>query len=137
MYLPLILFFLSLAGIIVMVGRKLVLVRNGHVVKILHSHPLVPDLERMRIFTVKAVKKSGYVMIFVVIKSYLLSLKFIKDKWKEILSKITEVLAKKNNETGNTSNGNKEASRYLRVISEYREKIRKMKHKIKEEEGIE
>ena len=52
MYLPLIFFFLSLIGIIVMIWRELVLVKNGQVIKAQHSHPFVPDLQKNKTFNI-------------------------------------------------------------------------------------
>ena len=53
-------------------------------------------------------------------------IKELKYKFKKNKNNLSREIAEK-----------KEASKYLRVISEYRYKIRQIKHRIKEEEGIE
>jgi hypothetical protein len=137
MYLPLIFFFLSLFGIIIMLWRELVLVRSGQVTTTTeHLHPFVPDLQKIKYLILKLIKKSGYILIFVTIRSYLLSSKFIKEKSKIILKEIKNKIKKNSGDSLNEITEKKEVSKYLKVISEYRQKIKKMKKMIKEEEGI-
>ena len=135
MYLPLILFFLSLAGIITMIWRELILVRNGQVAVAQHSHPFVPELQKIKHLTFKNIKRFGYLAFFVTFRFFIKSSNFIKTKGKILLKELKKKLSK--NKIENEIIQKKEVSKYLRVISEYRQKIRKIKHKIKEEEGIE
>ncbi len=134
MYLPLIFFILSLVGIIVMIGRKLVVVRNGQTLVVEHSHPFIPDLQKMKHLTFKGAKKLSFIIIFIVLKSFIKSSNFVKTKSK-LLYQILKNKFKKNKPLEETEK--KEVSKYLRVISEYRYKIRQMKHRIKADEGIE
>ena len=136
MYLPLILFLLSLSGMIIMVWRELVLVRNGQVAKTEHSHPFVPDLQKIKHLTFKNGKKFGYVTIFETLRFFIKSSNFIKTTGAMLLKELQSKLKNKNGSADGTAE-KKESSKYLRVISEYRQKIREMKHRIKEEEGIE
>ena len=136
MYLPLILFFLSLVGIIAMIWFKLALVRNDQVVKIQHPHPFVSDLEKIKHSTFKNTKKFGYVALFVTFRFFIKSSNFIKTKSRMLAKELKDKLVKNKNGIGETME-KKEVSKYLKVISDYRQKIRKMKHRIKEEEGIE
>ena len=74
-------------------------------------------------------------MIWIIVRTYLISKNFINNKRKEI----TEIIKNKlhNNHNENILKEKKEVSKYIKIISEYRQKIRKIKHKIKEEEGLE
>jgi hypothetical protein len=137
MYLLLIFFSISLAGIVIMISRELVLIKNGHISKTEHLHPFVPELLKIKQLTIKGIKKTSYVLIFISIKSYLLSSKFIKEKSKLIAQKIEKRFKKDIQNFSEEMIEKKEVSKYLKIISEYRQKIRQMKHKIKEEEGIE
>jgi len=137
MYLPLILFFLSLISIIIMIGSKLVLVRNGQVIKAQHSHPFVPELQKIKHLTFKNAKKFGYTTLFVTLKFFIKSSNFIKTKSKILIKELKNKFKKNKDSPLDEIIEKKEVSKYLKIISEYRQKIREMKHKIKEEEGIE
>ncbi len=136
MYLPLIFFFLSLVGIIMMIGFKLALVRNGHTIKIEHSHPFVLDLQKMKHLTLRGVKRFGYLALFVTIRFFVKSSNSIKNTSKIVLKELQEKFGGNKNSL-NEITEKKEVSKYLKIIGEYRQKIKEMKHKIKEEEGIE
>ena len=132
----LILFFLSLIGIILMIGNKLVLIKNGQVVKTQHLHPFALDLQRIKYSIFKNIKRFGYKTLLALIRFFVKFSNFIKIKSKILIKEFE----KKFQNNGNFSSEvmkKKEVSKYLKVISEYRHKIREMKHKIKEEEGIE
>jgi len=137
MYLPLILFFLSLAGIIIMVWRELILVKNGLVGKTQHSHPFVPDLQKIKYLASRGTKKLSYVTLFVTLRFFIKSSNFIKIKSIVFIREIKSKLKKFRKNTSDETAEKKEVSKYLKIISEYRQKIRKIKHRIKEEEGIE
>ncbi len=137
MYLPLIFFFLSLTGIVIMIWRELVLVRNGQVIATRHSHPFVPDLQKIKHLTFKNGKEFGYVAVFMTLRFFIRSSNFIKTQSVIIIKDIKNKLKKLRKNVPDEIIEKKEVSKYLKVISEYREKIREMKHKIKEEEGIE
>lgn len=135
MYLPLIFFFLSLLGIIVMIWRELVLVRNGQVIAAQHSHPFFLDLQKIKHLTFKNAKKISYKILFATLRFFIKLSNFIKVKSLAVIKEIREKIKKSN---GNSiKEEKKEVSKYLKIISEYRHKIREMKHRIKEEEGIE
>jgi hypothetical protein len=137
MYLPLILFSLSLIGIIIMIWRELVLVRNGQVAIAQHSHPFVPELQKIKHLTFKNVKRFGYMTVFVTLRFFIRSSNFIKTKSKILLEELKKIIKKSNGQSLDETAEKKEISKYLKIISEYRQKIRKIKHRIKEEEGIE
>ena len=137
MYLPLILFFVSLLGIIIMVWRELILVRNGQVALAQHSHPFVPELQKIKHLTFKGVKRFGYIALFVTLRFFIKSSNFIKTKSLILVKKIETKFKKNRNDNFDGAENKREISKYLKIISEYRQKIKQMKHKIKKEEGIE
>lgn len=132
MYISLILFFISLFGIGIMVGHKIFLIRNGQLVKAEHHHIFIPDLEKMKHTGLRNAKKAGYIGTFIILRLSILSSNFIKTKSLALFKIVKEKINPIEKITEQ-----KEVSKYLKAISEYRRKIRQMKHKIKEEEGIE
>ena len=128
-YFLLILFFGSLLGIIFMIGRKLVIIQgNSEIVNIKED----PYLEEWKHTTVKNIKKYSYLLLVAIIRTYVHSSNFIKLKYQELKIKIKEKFGK-NKEDAETK---KEASKFLKMISEYKHKIRKIRRQIKEEEKI-
>ncbi len=137
MYLPLILFFLSLTGIVIMIWREMILVKNGQVATVKHSHPFVPELQKIKHITFKSSKKFSYTLVFVTLRFFIKSSNFIKTRSIMLAKEIKNTFKKKNGMPIEEIEEKKEVSGYLKVISEYREKIREIKDRIKEEEGIE
>ena len=140
MYFFLILFFVSLAVITIMIGRKLSLFSNieGHHHNIYLGEVLITDvlnIDKLKKLTIKNGKKLGHTTIWVTLRVYIISSNFINKKRKEIVVRIKNKLNQ--NRNSETTKEKKEVSKYIKIISEYRQKIKKMKHKIKEEEGIE
>jgi len=138
MYLFLILFFVSLLGIAFMIGRKILVLGGG-----IHHHHLreedflseVLDVEKVKHTAVKNFRQFLHLTVWTTLRLYIISVHLIKKTWKEIVDKIKEKMNrhKKAEKEATTA----EPSKYLNMISEYREKLRKMKHRIKQEEGIE
>ena len=130
MYIPLILFFASLIGIILMVGRKLILFQRESVVTEENFLVQSPDLHKVRHAFIKNAKKYGYVALVATIRFSVRSSNFLKNKYKEAKNKITT----KRHGIKRQENGKKEVSSFLKNISEYKSKIRKIRRKIIEEE---
>jgi hypothetical protein len=129
MYFLLILFFGSLIGIIFMIGRKLAASNNGQAPYITYTEDTrvqTPFLEEWKHLTVKNLKKHSYAALVVTIRYYVRSSNLLKNKIKNIRNK---------NTNGDTAR-KREASGFLKMISEYKHKIRKIKRKIKEEENL-
>lgn len=120
-----------------MISRKLAIVRNGQVVHREHSHPFVPELKKIKDITFNGLKKLGYALIFITLRFFIKFSNFIKTKGILIIANLKNKLKKRNGNNLNTETEKKEVSKYLKIIGEYQQKIRKMKYKIKEEEGIE
>lgn len=135
MYLPLIIFFLSLAGIIIMIWRELILVKNNQFIRAEYPHPFVHDLEKIKHLTFKSIKKLGYIILFLVLRFFIKFSNFIKIKTSLLIKKLKSKFIKSKKESLNEAG--EAGSKYLKIISDYKHKIRKMKKKIKEEEGIE
>ncbi len=137
MYFFIILFFVSLLAIILMIGRKFFLLKNTGVHHIHRNAENflseILDFDKIKDLTIKNSKKIIHTLIWLILRIYILSLNFINKKRKELALKIKSYLNKNNHPE---IEGKKEVSKYMKVISEYRQKIKKMKNKIEEEEGI-
>ena len=132
MYILLALFFISLAGIIFMVSRKVMsLDGKSHVTEeaVLFK---IPHPVELREITLMGVKKYGYLILVISVKAYIKSTGFLKQKWVDLKEKLAEIHQKHilKKETPNARN----VSKFLRVVSEYKNKVRKIKEKIEEEE---
>ena len=138
MYFFFILFFLSLTAIIFMIGRKFILINNVKEHDIDHTETFLTDIldfDKIKHLLIENLKKIEHIFIWITVRTYLISKNFINKKSNEIIVKIKNRLQKDRQE--NIVEEKKEVSRYIKIISEYRQKIRKIKHKIREEEGIE
>lgn len=123
----LILFFTSFLGIIGMIGRKLMLFQNGQITS--GESLSVSDLQEIKYAFIKNFKRYEYALLSILIKSYLLSLNALKNNYQKIKGKI-------NKNENNAEIIIKEKSKFLKMIGDYKQKIRKIKHRIIEEEGI-
>jgi septal ring factor EnvC (AmiA/AmiB activator) len=116
-----------------MIGRKLILLKNGEAHEIKEFNVNIPDLEDIKDIAHKNVRKYGYMAL---VESIRFSVKFsdmAKRKSEEIIEKTKKVL-NRNKEMMPTKP--QEVSKFLKMISDYKHKIKKIKHQIKEEEGI-
>ncbi len=134
MYFLLIIFFISLAGTAAIIGRKLILQRKGQGNGV--GEPLfeIPPLSRLRNIAMAKARNLGDTMLVTAVKGYLRTVNFWKrsrDNAKIGIKKIWEKFDKPK------TPGDKEASKFLKMVAEYKSKIRKIKHKLKEEEGLE
>ncbi len=135
MTLLLILFFISLLGIAGMIGRKLLALRSGRL-GIPHEFQVeVPDIEDVKHMAVYGAKKFGYFALVETIRFSILSSRFLKEKGKEIKEKAQTLANKYTNRDGEPKA--KEVSKFLSMMTDYKHKIKKIKNRIKEEEGIE
>ncbi|OGI57249.1 hypothetical protein A3B85_00205 [Candidatus Nomurabacteria bacterium RIFCSPHIGHO2_02_FULL_37_13] len=133
MYFLFILFFVSLISIAIMIGRKLASARNGEITEQKHSHPFVPNLQKIKHLVFENTKKYGHLSVVAILRFYIRFSNFLKYKYEEIKIKI------KNANTKNHANGDLsekvEVSKFLKIISDYKNKIKEIKHKIREEEN--
>lgn len=131
MYFLLILFFASLFGIAIMIGRKLVLLRNGQAQFKEETFFRAEFLDEWKYLIIKNIKKYGYIGLVAMIRFYIRFSNFLRNKYQEIKIIIKNMRGKKLNE-----DEKREVNRFLKIISEYKHKIREIKHKIKEEENL-
>jgi hypothetical protein len=131
MYFLFALFFGSLLGIIFMIGRKLAMIQNGEVQISEETFLKVPYFEEWKYVTIKNIRKHSYNVLVATVRFYIRSSSYLKNKYLEVKIKIVDIY--KRNSDGD-SGEKREVSKFLKLISEYKHKIRKIKHKIKEEE---
>jgi hypothetical protein len=112
-----------------MIGRKLVVLQGSSEIGNIKEDPY---LEEWKHATVKNIKKYSYLLLVAIIRIYVHSSNFIKLKYQELKLKIKNRFGKnKENEEAE-----KEASKFLKMITDYKHKIRKIRRQIKEEEEI-
>ena len=131
MYFLLILFFGSLLSITFMVGKKLILLRSGTVIPREEIISKDQYLEELKYVTIKNIKKYSYLGLVASIRFYFHFANLLKKKYQETKIKIKEMRGKRLNVVNNEK---REASKFLKMISEYKHKIRNIKRQIKEEE---
>ena len=131
MYILFILFFTSLVGITIMIGRKLTILKNGNLV-IEDKIPFeVPHLKKIKHFTIANIKKYEHWILVEILRLYVRGTNFFKIQYQKIKVKII------NRKKVNNVNGEKkEISKFLKIIGDYKQKIREIKHKIKKEEDL-
>lgn len=135
MYFFLILFFISLFGIVLMIGKKIVFADvNGseETEKFIQENF---DIDNIKHIAVKNTKKYGFQAFIMILRFYIKFSYFLKNKYKKskIIVKylVNNYLVHKDKDVKE-----KEVSSFLKKVSEYKYRIREIKDKIKEEEGI-
>ena len=127
----LILFFGSLASIIYMIWKKLRLLQNGQALPIQEVSFEVPHLDKVKHLTIANIKKYEHMALEAVIRFYVKSSNFLKDNYREIKGKIKARMNRKS-----VNGEKKETSKFLKVVGEYKNKIREIRHKITKEENL-
>ena len=133
MYIILILFFASLIGIVAMIGRKLLLLQNQQIIIEEKNLIQLPDLREVRYVIIRKTREYGYITLVEIIRFSIRSSKLLKRKYGEAKNIIKNIKRKYNPQKKEESI-KKEVSGFLKMISEYKQKVRKIKDKIKEEE---
>ena len=131
MYFLLILFFGSLLSITFMIGRKLIILQGGQVTHGSEAVLSASYLEELKQTTVKNIRKYSYFGLVSVIRFYFRFSNLLKKRYEEARVKVKNLRGKKL-----TNEEKREVSGFLKMISEYKHKIRKIKSQIKEEEEI-
>ena len=130
MYYLLVLFFASLFSIIIMIGRKLTILEHEQILNQEEILFELPYFKKIKHFTVENIKKNGNILLVATVRFYVRGANLFKNKYEEIKIKI------KNKSMKNNINGEKkEISKFLKIIGDYKNKIREIKHKIKKEEN--
>ncbi|MEK7175646.1 MAG: hypothetical protein AAB693_02505 [Patescibacteria group bacterium] len=134
--LPLILFLISLIGIIGMVVAKSIIIEKDKLIlqSIQQEHPLSEDFQKIKKFLRGKFKNYTYFLTFIILRFFINLINFLKEK---IYINSKKISAKYNSMLGideNKINGlQEEPSPFVKTMSEYKEKIRKIKFKIKKE----
>jgi len=141
MQIAFLLLFISLIGMITIVGKKMEFVKKRNVTLLEgeNSSPLLFDVKRLEDIFMRSVKKYGYAILFIVLRLYIRYANLLKRKSLELAKKIEDRLKKSKFLPGTEVKTEKEyrVNKYLKMISEYQVKIRKMREKIREEERVE
>ncbi len=132
MYFLLALFFGSLLSILLMVGRKLVLLRHGNYEVRDEVDFEIPYIHQVKHLSIKGLKKVEHEALVFVVKSAIQFSGFIKNKYIELNQKIRNINIKKY--AGPESVAGTEVSKILKIASVYKDKITQITHQIKEEE---
>jgi hypothetical protein len=115
-----------------MIGRKLVLLKNGNIVTVEENSFEFPDLKELKHLTLRNMKKYGRVGLIVTLRFYIRSTNLLKNQYEEMKVKLKRMTQK---ERSGHLKEKAEVSKFLKMISEYKHKIREIKHQIKEEEN--
>ena len=91
-------------------------------------------LGELKHLTIRNIKRHGYTGLVTIIRLYIKSSNFIKNKNKQIKIKIKDKLSKHSSRLNGDLPKSQEIPKFLKIISEYKQKIREIKHKIHEEE---
>ena len=129
----LILFFASLIGITVMIGKKLFLLRKEPQMFEEKVFIRTPHLREIRHIVIKKSREYGYIALVETIRFSIRSSKLLKRKYEELKNKLSSKMARKRSAL-EEENKEKEVSGFLKMISEYKQKIRKIRDQVAEEE---
>lgn len=130
----LILFFVSLAGLIFMIWRRIAKKEEMVDEEISHDDAIleIPYMDEIKYMTVKKMKEYGYVVLLSSIRLSMKSSHVVKKASKEVAKIVKNSLLK--NKEG--SDDPKEVSKFLQLVTDYKHKLKKIKRKIREEEGL-
>lgn len=131
-YFILALFFTSLIGILIMVGRKIALLKDGNYEFHDEVNFEVPYAKEIKHTTINNLKKIEHNTLVFIVKSYIQFSNFSKNTYIDLKNKVKNIDIK--HYTGPDSVANTEISKILKVVSTYKYKITEITHKIKEEE---
>ncbi|MGH7249429.1 MAG: hypothetical protein ACREGC_00460 [Minisyncoccia bacterium] len=133
MYFLLILFFGSLIGITFMIGKKVLMIQNGEIVPMSENLAKTPYLEEWKNMIIKNAKKQSFVALVLLIRIYVRSSDNLKTKYQKLKIQIKNLLSRKSK---NGSTKEREANKFLKMIDEYKRKVKKIKERVKKEENL-
>lgn len=131
MYFLIVLFFVSLSGIIFMVGRKLRLIESGRAVPAQASFQM-PRMDELEKYAGLIARRLGYFLLVEIIRAYLRLRQLLKKTYVDLKTKLDTW----RRERGTEIPVSKEPNRFLRAAAEYKKKISKIRDEIKEEENL-
>jgi hypothetical protein len=128
MYILFILFLVSLIGIVIMLGRKLLLIQNGEL-EVMERH--VPEVHHYfrdwARFLIDGLRNIGFALLVGTIRIYVRLTLLVRNQFKSLVEKINTIQAEDPYEK-------REVSKFLRLMGEYKKKLREIKKKVKREE---
>lgn len=133
MYFLLTLFFVSLLSITFMIGRKLLMLQNGQLVQTEEVDFNTPYFEEWKHHAIRNIKKHGYNVLVITIRLYFRFSNFLRNIYAEIKNGLKKIYSKKLRENPSEK---KEVSRFLKMIADYKKKVRLIKQRVKEEESL-
>lgn len=138
MYLPLFIFLISIGSLVLLFFRKFKTLGPDLMTRrIDHTRFLfdVPELEDISVIVVRQMKRYGYLTLVTTLRIYVRGGKVAHTLAKTIASRATTLkykyLSKKKQP------GMAQTSKFLKTVGEYKRKIKSLKDRIKQEEGIE
>jgi len=136
MSLSLSVFFISLIALIFIWSRKFYLLEkkniNNQSEKVLIK---IPNFQEIKKITNKKTREYSFIFLVIIVRFSVLSVYLVKKIYKKSLNKSVfliqkYIFRKKENQL-------KKTNKFLKTIQDYKKRIKKIKNKIKEEEGIE
>ena len=118
-----------------MLSKRVSLIRERELI-IDHTLPIVPDIKEVRYIAIRKTKRFSIIIIAVILRSSIRTSIFIKQKSKEFSSKFfkqVDTLKHKVYHPKHTEKVQKE-NNFLKAVSDYKTKIKKLKKQIIEEE---
>lgn len=118
-----------------MVGRKVLLIRNGVVFeeyRVMSDEDYWEELKRS---LSKGLRVLGFVMLVGIIRLYVKTTNYLKSTYEIGKTRIKEIRARRMSKNGAVEVKPQEASKFLKMVGNYKRKIRRIKEKVKEEEG--
>ena len=117
-----------------MFSRKLVLLKNQgiqieQVEGVILELPFVKEIKHL---TIRQLKRYGYIGVVTSIRLYFRGVNLAKVEYNKIKEKLSSVDKSK----WINDIEKREVNKFLKVVSNYKHKIRQIKHQIKEEENI-
>ena len=128
MSLSFVVFFTSLIGIIFMIWRKRSLIKGMEISDVEEVLFEIPDMEKWKRRAAKRLKKYAHLSLVEIIRFNIRLSNLLRNKYEEIKIRI------KNRNKENASTQKKETSKFLKMVSDYKKKVRRIKQRIYEEE---
>ncbi|MBI3888444.1 hypothetical protein HY311_01475 [Candidatus Nomurabacteria bacterium] len=114
-----------------MIERKLLMLQNGKLPYDGKDSFLETPYEEWKELAIRNVKKHGYTGLVAMIRYYVISANYLKNKYEQAKTKVKS-LSKKNLSVEEKI----EVNGFLKMITEYKQKIRDIKDRVKEEENL-
>ena len=116
-----------------MIGRKLTALRSGIPLQKGELLFAVPPLEEIKALAGEKAKKAGEVGIETFLTAYVKSLNYIKYAYNRLKKWVLSLVNKYYGFELNGENSPKEASKFLKLMADYKRRVYKIKRQIREE----